>query len=192
MLFLTLTKVNTKAVKHLIIFSSAVLLASLMGCIEGNDDSIRPLQAYYKPVYANKQDLFRIKVQAAKPLSNPGRIYLKDKLLIINERFQGFHIIDNTDPADPKPLLFLEVPGAVNMAMQGQYLYADNITDLLTIDLGDLQQIREVNRQKNTFTGNQNYPPFRDVGFECVDASRGVVVGWEEAPMPATKPECWR
>ena len=178
--------------KHSIIFLLLAVLASLSGCVESMDDAAPPLQAYYKPIYANKQDLYRIKVHAARPLNNPGRIYLKDKFLIINERFQGFHVIDNTDPAEPKPLLFLEVPGAVNMAMQGQYLYADNITDLLTIDMGNLQQIKEVNRKKDTFKGNQNYPPFRDVGFECVDASRGVVVGWEEAPMPSTRPECWR
>lgn len=127
-----------------------------------------------------------------RTLHDPGRIYLKGTLLIINERFKGFHLIDNTDPANPQPLLFLEVPGAQNMAMQGHHMYVDNLTDLVTIDLSDLQNIREVNRQKNVFEGSQEYPPFREVGFECVDPDRGIVVGWELADETVTNPACWR
>lgn len=172
-------------------FAIALLTATLSGCIE-SEDSLPPLTAYYKPIYATEQDLFKIKTVPAKPLHDPGRIYVKGTLLIINERYKGYHLVDNTNPITPKPLLFLDVPGAVNMAMQGQYLYADNLTDLVTIDLGDLQQIKEVNRQKDVFKGFQPYPLLQNVGFECVDKKKGVVVGWEVADMPAGGPDCWR
>lgn len=183
--------------KHSILFSAAFLLSTLLltGCFPEDDEPPmgRNFNGYYKPVYANAGDLFKVSVKPARDLQDPGRIYLKDQLLIINERSKGFHVINNADPAAPEPLVFIEVPGAVNMAMQGQYMYVDNLTDLVTIDLSNLQQIREVNRQKDVFEGSfQNYPPFWNVGFECVDPNRGMVVGWELAEAPAGGPECWR
>ncbi|WP_224997354.1 hypothetical protein [Cesiribacter sp. SM1] len=173
-------------------FAATLLMLALGGCIESEENFQPTLLAYYKPVYASEQELFKIQVQPVRSLHDPGRIYTKGTLLIINERFKGFHLIDNADPANPKPLMFLEVPGAVNMAMQGQYLYADNVTDLITIDLSDLQQIKEVNRQKDVFEGFKPYPLLRDVGFECVDKKKGIVVGWELADMPSGEVECWR
>ncbi|EMR04587.1 LVIVD repeat-containing protein [Cesiribacter andamanensis] len=174
-------------------FLLALLLVGtfLTGCM-GPDEDEQPFREYYRPVYAAEQLAYRIQVQPARTLQNPGRIYVKDHLLIINERFKGFHLIDNSDPANPQPLLFLEVPGAGNMAMQGSFMYVDNMTDLLTLDLSNLQDIREVNRQKGVFDGRQNYPPMRNVAFECVDPKRGVVVGWEKADMPGKGYECFR
>lgn len=188
-----MVKVNTFAVKRPTILLALVLCAGslLSGCIE-SEDSLPFFQTYYRPVYVSEQQAFRFQVQPARALQDPGRIYVKDHLLIINERFKGFHVVDNSNPADPKPLLFVEVPGALNMAMQGAYLYVDNITDLVTLDLSNLQNIREVNRQKGVFSRSQNYPPMRDVGFECVDPKKGIVIGWEEAPAPSKGAECWR
>lgn len=176
--------------KHLRFFLPAVFLSCLWSCVETDPEP--NTEVYFKPIYAAAKDVYRVERLSARPLKDPGRIYLKDHLLIINERFEGFHFIDNTDPANPKPLFFLKVTGAVNMAMQGPYLYADNLTDLLTIDLSNLAQVKEVNRQKDVFKGHQAYPPFENVYFECVDPDRGLVIGWEEAPMPAGEPECWR
>lgn len=180
--------------KRIFIFSTTLFLLAVIhtSCIGEFGDVMPPIMEYYKPVYANAQELYQVSTMPSRPLHDPGRIYLKGSLLIINERYKGFHLIDNSDPANPKPLMFLKVQGAVNMAMQDQYLYADNITDLVTIDLSNLQQIREVNRQKDVFEGNQKYPPFRNVNFECVDPKRGIVVGWELADAPKGKPECWR
>jgi hypothetical protein len=190
---LYLVKVNTKAVKRPINFLLALLLGGclLSGCFVTDEDSIR-FQEYYKPVYISEQLAYRIQLQPARSLQEPGRIYVKDNLLIVNETFKGFHLFDNSNPEDPRPLLFLEVPGAGNMAIQGDYLYVDNITDLLTLNISNLQDIQEVNRQKGVFPGSQNYPPMRNVGFECVDPKRGIVVGWEQASPPAKGAECWR
>ncbi len=189
-----MVKVTTKAVKHSIFFPAALLFIafSLTGCFQ-EDTSMTPiLNAYYKPQYAAPEDLLKVNILPARALHDPGRIYLKGTILIINERFKGFHVIDNANPADPKPLLFVEVPGAVNMAMQDHYMYVDNMTDLVTLDLSNMNQIKEVSRQQDVFEGNQNYPPFTNVGFECVDSKKGVVVGWELAEMPAVAPACWR
>lgn len=191
--FYTLVKITTKAVKRPINFFLALLIGGSMlsGCYVTDEDSIQ-FQEYYKPVYITEQLAYRIQIQPARVLKDPGRIYVKDQLLIINEKFKGFHLIDNSNPEEPRPLLFLEVPGAGNMAIQGHYMYVDNITDLLTLDISNLQDIREVNRQSGVFPGSQNYPPMRNVGFECVDPKRGIVIGWEPAEQPSGGAECWR
>jgi hypothetical protein len=48
-----------------------------------------------------------------------------------------------------------------------------------------------VNRIENAFPQiNQEYPPFTGVYFECVDPSKGVVIGWEEKQID--QPKCRR
>ena len=163
----------------------------MTACIWNGGDPILPSE-YYKPIYSNAGEVFKVSVQNARPLHDPGRIYVKGTLLIINERFEGFHFFDNADPENPKPLLFLKVPGAVNMAIMGSYMYVDNFTDLLTIDISDLGQVKEVNRKKEVLVGSATHPPHENVGFECVDLSRGVVIGWELAEKPSGELECWR
>lgn len=180
--------------KRLTFFSLLVLLLCQTACFIREDwgETREPGDLpYYTPIYASNEQAFLIQTLESRPMHNPGRIYLKGALLIVNERGKGFHFFNNADPKNPIPLLFLAVPGAQNMAMQGQYLYADNVTDLITLDLTNLQQIKEVDRKKNVFKNQQLYPPNTQVAFECVDAKKGTIVGWKETENPGN-PGCWR
>jgi hypothetical protein len=53
----------------------------------------------------------------------------------LNEIDKGIHILDNSNPANPKNVAFVDIPGNMDLAVKGNMLYADLYTDLLTLDI---------------------------------------------------------
>ena len=92
-----------------------------------------------------------VSTQAAKALEKPGKIYVKDNYLFINEIKKGIHIIDNSDPRNPKALAFIQIPGNSDMAVKGNTLYADSYSDFLAFDISNPTQIKEINRLQDVF-----------------------------------------
>lgn len=92
-----------------------------------------------------------IKQTTASELKNPAKIYVFGQYLLISEAKKGIHIIDNTDPKNPKNLTFLSIPGVLDMAVKDNVLYADNYTDLVSFDISDINKIKEIGRLKNMF-----------------------------------------
>jgi len=71
----------------------------------------------------------------------------------------------------------------VDIAIKGDALYADNFEDLITVDISDINNPTVTHREKNVYEFDVvNYPPNVPAGtyFECVDDSKGYVVGWKE------------
>lgn len=169
---------------------SLILLTSLLGCINLNDlpkevGEVEGLKPIYVEIGAEKI----IRASAAREISRLGKIYYKDPLIFVNESNVGVHVFDNTDPTNPVNVRFLEIPGCEDIAIRGNYLYADNLTDLVTIDITDLANPEVVNRIENIKPLiEEGFPPNYEGYFECVDANRGVVIGWEEAVL--NNPEC--
>ena len=96
-----------------------------------------------------------VKLESARALEKPGKIYTKDGYLFINELKEGIHIIDNRNANDPKPVAFLRIPGNGDMAIRDNILYADSYMDLVAFDLSNPANIREVNRVQNVFPNGQ-------------------------------------
>jgi hypothetical protein len=144
----------------------------------------------YRPVYMSHEDVVRVSTGPAEPLSDPGKIYLLEPYLFVNERGKGIHVIDNSDPKNPINLSFLSIPGNMDMAAKGNWLYVDNYKDLLTFDISDPRQIILVKRSPNVIP-IRDYPIQSEVFFECPDPDKGVIVAWEKTEMDA-KPDCWR
>lgn len=131
------------------------------------------------PVYMNFSD-FRQAVKKSSPigLSVPGKIYFKDNYLYINENQQGVHVFDNTNPAEPVELTFIEIPGNVDIAIKGNVLFADSFIDLVAIDISDPMNPVEIDRVENAFP---NVLPPLDYTYPVygLDFDKGVVVGWQ-------------
>ncbi|HLN52317.1 MAG TPA: hypothetical protein VK212_01330 [Lentimicrobium sp.] len=117
--------------------------------------------------------------KAPQTLVNPGKIYFKDNFIFINEIEQGIHVIDNTNPASPVILNFINIPGNVDMAVKGNILYADSYIDLVAIDISDPANPVEVDRIENAFPNV--LPPMEDYSYPVygLDFNKGVVIGWE-------------
>jgi hypothetical protein len=107
------------------------------------------LSEAYEPVYMTRTELeASVKFVSAKPLSNPGKIYVRTHQLFICEPYKGVHIINNSDPRDPQTTDFIEIPGCVDIAVLNNILYADNAVDLVAVDL---EKSEEVAREQNAF-----------------------------------------
>jgi hypothetical protein len=131
------------------------------------------------PVYMDF-DTFRKSVMKSTgiPLSNPGKIYFKDNFLFINEINQGIHIIDNSIPAEPLNIAFIQIPGNMDIAIRNNMLLADSYIDLVAIDITDPMNPVEIDRIQNAFP---NVLPAPDYSYPVydLDFSKGVVTGWE-------------
>ncbi|MBI9035907.1 MAG: hypothetical protein JEZ03_15705 [Bacteroidales bacterium] len=137
----------------------------------------------YKPVLMKRDKLeASIVFQDAQVLKAPGKIYFKDQYILINEKYKGVHIINNTDPSNPVNIGFINVPGMVDMAMKANTLYVDNAVDLVAIDLSDLPNINVTDRKENVFP--ELVPPGYDfLPYQYAIGNRPentVIVRWEK------------
>jgi hypothetical protein len=166
-----------------------LLLLVFSACtIDTEDDSV---VEGYRPMYISNTQALVIESQNARTLQKTGKIYAKDTLVFVNELYKGVHIINNKNPQKPVIIGFISIPGNVDIAIKNNVLYADNYTDLVAIDINNLNNIRVVKRIKDAFPEIlQKYPPYPNVRFECVDDAKGRVIGWEKATL--TNPKCIR
>ena len=96
-----------------------------------------------------------LKTLPARDLENPGKIYVKDNYLFINELKKGIHVIDNTNPSFPKAISFIQILGNIDIAVKDNILYADSYTDFVALDISNPQNVQEVSRIKEVFLNGQ-------------------------------------
>lgn len=144
----------------------------------------------YQPIYATEDDLEFAFVND-QPIENPGKIYIYQQYLLINDRLKGVHVFDNADPKNPKSLGFIRIIGNVDIAIKGFILYADQINDLVAIDISDIKNPVELDRKKSIYTYNEQLPPQDNNYFECVDDARAHLLrGWKLTQL--YNPQCFR
>ncbi len=135
------------------------------------------------PVYLEMNDVRArtISVSPAQPLDNPGKIYIYEDYLLVNEPSKGIHILDNSNPANPINLSFIPIEGNVDLAINSDILYADNYVDLLAFDISKISQIKLVNRVKDVFTHMYRHDTGKIITFkDTVITTEGPrwEVGW--------------
>ncbi|MBN3583232.1 hypothetical protein JYB64_12605 [Algoriphagus aestuarii] len=137
------------------------------------------------PVYLEMSDVRArvISTEPAKPLDNPGKIYIYEDYLFINEPTKGIHILDNTNPSSPKNLSFIPIAGNVDLAVNGNILYADNYVDLLAFDLSNINDIKLVKRVEDVFMHMYRHETgeiitFQDTVISTENPTWQVESGW--------------
>ena len=97
---------------------------------------------YYKPLYKTADEV-RANIRTNTPLSieKPGKIFVRGQYIFLNEVDKGIHVIDNSNPSQPRNIAFIAIPGNMDMAVKGNILYADLYTDLVAIDITDPQNV---------------------------------------------------
>ncbi|MBR8537967.1 hypothetical protein KDU71_20530 [Carboxylicivirga sediminis] len=140
-------------------------------------DKIEETYLVNTPEYLSYEDLrASYTMKSAQSIYQPGKIYFKDQFIFINEYQKGIHIIDNSQPEQPQKLSFLEIPGNIDMAIKGTMLYADSYIDLVTLDISDINNVVEVDRDEDVFP--YIIPAFNEGIVSEVDESKGVIVGY--------------
>ena len=124
------------------IVSVIVLLALciMQSCVK---DQVMTRTTVYRPVYKTKEEV-RANIKSSSPieLTAPGKLFYKDGYVFLNELNKGVHIIDVRNPSAPSNIAFVHVPGAVDLAVRGNILYADMYTDLVAIDITDPKAVQ--------------------------------------------------
>jgi len=136
------------------------------------------------PIYLSFEDWRALDVDLVqeRDLEFPGKIYIKDNLLFINDLYSGIHVYDNANPASPINLGFLDIPGNSDMSIRNNILFADSYYDLLSIDITDINSPVIVDRVEDAFEfNNAQAVPGLDDDFPIAEwnADKGVVIGWE-------------
>lgn len=131
------------------------------------------------PQYMSYEEMRQpVKSTAGYAIQTAGKIYIQGKYLFVNEKYKGIHVFDNSNPASPVNLAFLNIPGNVDLAVKGNYLYADNYVDLIVLDISNLNAPVEVARIKDIFP--YTIPDFTEAyAISAIDQTKGVIVGWK-------------
>ena len=162
-----------------IIFNTILPLLTLFFVVSGCEDKFTEQYLSAEPVYLGYKE-FResVKLVNTQTLQKPGKIYYKDNYLYINEISKGIHIYNNSNPASPQYIGFINIPGNVDMAILGNIMYADSYIDLVAIDVSSPANAKEVARVKNVFT--YSIPPY-DTNYRLgqIDDTQGVVIDWK-------------
>lgn len=169
---------------------SWIIILWTIGCVKDPSPPEFPAGTIegYRPIYGSLEDS-NIEFLEARQLVNPGKIHVVSNFLLINERYRGIHVYNNVDPSNPVAAGFLAIAGNSEFAVKDSILYADHLTDLVAIDITDWSNLQELSRTPHPMW-DQRIPPGSNKYFECVDKSKGVVIGWELATL--NNPKCFR
>jgi hypothetical protein len=168
-----------------VLFAACCLL---VGC-DNDDPWQRGEIDGYVPIYSTDPMLRQISFQPSRKTINGGKLFTAGTNVLQEEADSGLHVISYQDPAHPVKTGFLRIPGFQVAAIEGNYLYANNYNDLIIISLNALSANMPVGRIADIWK-QPDYPGEAHAYFECVDPSKGVVVGWRRAKIK--NPQCRR
>ncbi|MDO3694584.1 hypothetical protein QVZ41_06960 [Wenyingzhuangia sp. chi5] len=112
------------------------------------------VESIYEPVEMTREELkSSIVMSDSKAVVESGKIYIKDDYIFVNEKNEGFHIYDNSNPSNPIKVRFLKVPGATDIAIRGNVFYLNQATDLVTLRFNPTNySVVETGREIKVFT----------------------------------------
>lgn len=147
--------------------------------------------AYFVPQYETTAQLAaKVTVESPKDYAEAGKIVTYQNYIFINKPNEGIHVVDNSNPATPVNLHFINIPGSLDLTIIDGHLYSDMFSALVVFDISDvtLPDLIEDFTVEEVFY----YNPYRtldnvsrpEVGYdytqyESIDDSRGIVTGWE-------------
>ncbi|MGE5354986.1 MAG: hypothetical protein ACM3PT_02025 [Deltaproteobacteria bacterium] len=166
----------------MILFKSRLVLFALMSyaflsCGE-EDVVVEGMSA----VYISSTDFTKVYSTDTVDFKDLGNIILSGQYIFVNERYEGIHVIDNSNPLKPIKKHFWKIPGNLEFTLVGKTLYADNSVHLLVIDISDFSNIKVINYIKDLYIENppkEPRPPGYKGMFTCVDKKNGIHIGGE-------------
>ncbi len=147
--------------------------------------------AYYVPQYETTTQLAaKVSVDPPKDYAEAGKIVTYQNYIFINRPNEGVHVVDNSNPAAPVNLHFINIPGSLDLSIIDDHLYSDMFSALVVFNISDVTQpdliedftvedvfyynpYHTLERFSNT-TNDYTYSH-----YESIDDSRGIVTSWE-------------
>lgn len=132
------------------------------------DDRSTETAKFAVPVIKSLETLRNsISVTSAQETNSEGKIYIAENLLFYIAQESGIHIFDNSNPANPKNMAFINLEGVHDIAVKGNYLYADNFVDLVVFDISNINNIEVVRVAENVISFYPTFPS--DAEFYAYD-----------------------
>ncbi|MEM6724045.1 MAG: hypothetical protein AAF598_08405 [Bacteroidota bacterium] len=131
-----------------------LIILAFAGMLQSCQDSCTREQTFlsFTPVWMSLEEIRQdIVFDGPRDLVNPGKLYYYENYLFINERGEGIHIFDNSNPASPSPVSFIAIPGNEDIAIKENILFANNYIDLITIDISTPANPLFVKRTEEVF-----------------------------------------
>lgn len=173
--------------QFILLIAVAVILASCN--LDSYDSNARDIGVVtgYRPIYGDSSDII-IRIGDPIPIEKAGKIYSYQNLLLVNEVGRGIHIYDNSDPTNPINMKYVTIPGNQDVAIKNGVLYADSYSDLVAMKVTEdtLQILKTI---PGVMPFSSEFPPATQTYFECVDMSKGIVIGWEMTDID--NPKCF-
>ncbi len=142
----------------------------------------------WAPIYNKDSTAAQIKSLDPRSIEQEGKIYVKGDTMYQVEVGKGIHVIDIKQPANPQKIAFINVLGAQEMAVKNNVMYANNLNDLVVLDISNAKDVKVLDRISNVFHMVDPNAPAGTGYYECADASKGTVVGWEQKTLKY--PQC--
>ncbi len=139
-----------------------------------------------KPIYLPHNQLNEIYNTAPQAVANSGPIYYRDTLFFMTELKKGIQVFNVKDTTNPVPLTFIKIPAVNDFTLSGNKLYADNWTNLVTIDITDIKNVSVLNTQPNVFKPIL-FPPLYNGYFECANENNGAIIDWVDTYIEKAK-----
>lgn len=92
-----------------------------------------------------------VQVTSARTTNADGKVYVTAQYLFYIAQESGVHIFDNHNPASPQNIAFIQIEGVHDIAVKGNYLFADNYIDLLVFNIADINNITLVKIVERAF-----------------------------------------
>ena len=147
--------------------------------------------AYFVPQYETTAQLAaKVTVESPKDYAEAGKIVTYQNYIFINKPNEGVHVVDNSNPAAPVNLHFINIPGSLDLTIIDDHLYSDMFSALVVFDISDVTQpdliedftVEEIfyyNPYRTLDTAIRLGESFAYTQYESIDDSRGIVTGWE-------------
>ena len=147
--------------------------------------------AYFVPQYETTAQLAaKVTVESPKDYAEAGKIVTYQNYIFINKPNEGVHVVDNSNPADPVNLHFINIPGSLDLTIIDNHLYSDMFSALVVFNISNVTQpdliedftVEEVfyyNPYRTLDTASRPEESYTYTQYESIDESRGIVTGWE-------------
>ena len=166
--------------KRIALFLLLVLGLTGISCEDDDPNSVLEEYTLAVPITMSEEDFVNsVDIIAPIPIDESGKIYTYKNYIFVNDKYQGIHIIDNSNPISPQKIAFLKIPGNVDIAVKDDVLYADSISDLLVFDISDIGNITIIKRLSNVLYGFVAWPFEADaIDYESFGNNNDRLVGW--------------
>ncbi|MGW9684067.1 LVIVD repeat-containing protein [Flagellimonas sp. 2504JD1-5] len=167
--------------KKKILFILSLAILAFVACDKNDDNDGYAEYLVAKPLVISKADFVNsVDIIAPRPIDESGKVYTYKDYIFVNDKYKGIHVINNSNPLQPRKIGFIRIPGNVDISVKDDFLYADSLMDLIVLDISDITAIEQVKRLENVLHNNVFWPFEADiVENEGYDYETEILVGWE-------------